>query len=155
MMKQILEKLKGTNWLGIIGNSIIIVAVFLPLVEVEFLGTYSVSWIKANGVFVLILAIMNLILLFSDKLATKISFMEKLNNPKWTLIPTAIILILLLIITLDSTQIIRSSMQVKESEAYYLSYLSKYIHLGIGFYLAWVGVIFSSMNAFFSKKETV
>ena len=85
----------------------------------------------------------------------RISFMEKLNNPKWTLIPTAIILILLLIITLDSTQIIGSSMQVKESESYYLSYLSKYIHLGIGFYLAWVGVILSSMNAFFSKKEAI
>ena len=95
-MDKFMEKIKGTKILGIIGNLILAVAVFLPVltVSVSLFGisqSQSISYIQGDGIFVLILAIVNLLIIFADKLSEKVAFMKKLSNQKFTLIPTAIV----------------------------------------------------------------
>ena len=73
-MDKFMEKIKGTKILGIIGNLILAVAVFLPVltVSVSLFGisqSQSISYIQGDGIFVLILAIVNLLIIFADKLS--------------------------------------------------------------------------------------
>jgi len=136
-----MEKLKNTKILGIIGNVLLIIAVFLPIYSVSILGyTQSVSYIQGDGVIVLILAIVNLVLIFADKIGEKVEFFKKLTNPKFTLIPTAIIAIMLIML---STSFSSSG----------LSSLGSMGGLSIGFWLLWVGVVVAAIYPFLYKGE--
>lgn len=146
-MDKFMEKLKTTKILGIVGNIILAVAVFLPLmtVSVSFLGisqSQSMSYIEGDGVFVLILAIINLVLIFADKISDKVAFFKKLINPKITLIPTALILIILIVLTTNGA----SSLGAYASLAN--------ISFGIGYWLLWIGVIASAAYPFLYKENT-
>ena len=84
-MDKFMEKIKGTKILGIIGNLILAVAVFLPVltVSVSLFGisqSQSISYIQGDGIFVLILAIVNLLIIFAD--IRKSCFYEKIIKPK-------------------------------------------------------------------------
>ncbi|MFR0822768.1 MAG: hypothetical protein ACLU84_04770 [Clostridia bacterium] len=152
-----MEKLKQTKILGIIGSILLIISVFLPmLVEKSILGEYSLNWIKTEGIFVVVLAVVNLILIFSDKLSDKIVFMEKLKNPKLILIPTGMILIMLLLLTFSPGRLVASASGVSGSYAQMLeTYLGEYIQFGIGFYIAWAGILLSAIHAVFHKTDAL
>ena len=139
-----MEKLKSSRILGIVANALLIIAVFLPVisVSVSLFGisqSQSVNYIQGDGIFVLILAIINLVIIFADKLATKIPFMAKVDNQKFTLIPTAINAILLIVLTFNGASALGG----------YAS-LAK-VDFGIGFYLLWLGVIASAVYPFLYK----
>ena len=138
-----MEKLKSSRILGIVANALLIIAVFLPVisVSVSLFGisqSQSVNYIQGDGIFVLILAIINLVIIF-DKLATKIPFMAKVDNQKFTLIPTVINAILLIVLTFNGASALGG----------YAS-LAK-VDFGIGFYLLWLGVIASAVYPFLYK----
>ena len=140
-MDKFMEKIKGTKILGIIGNLILAVAVFLPVltVSVSLFGisqSQSISYIQGDGIFVLILAIVNLLIIFADKLSEKVAFMKKLSNQKFTLIPTAIVVI--------------------SGKSSAIGQLGSYASLanisyGIGFWLLWIGAVISAIYPFLYK----
>lgn len=149
-MDKFMEKIKGTKILGIVGNIILAVAVFLPVltVSVSLFGisqSQSLSYIQGDGVFVLILAILNLVIIFADKISSKVAFMKKLENQKFTLIPTAIVAILLIVLAVNGT----SSL----GELGQLASLAN-VSFGIGFWLLWVGTILSAIYPFLYKGNT-
>lgn len=144
-MDKFMEKIKGTKILGIIGNLILAVAVFLPVltVSVSLFGiTKSISYIQGDGIFVLILAIVNLLIIFADKLSEKVAFMKKLSNQKFTLIPTAIIVILLIVLISGKSSAIGQL-------GSYASLAN--ISYGIGFWLLWIGAVISAIYPFLYK----
>lgn len=98
-MNNFMEKLKNTKILGIVGNALLLIGTFLPMFVVSFLGlSQSVSFIQgADGVIVALLSIASLLIIFADKLSSKVPFFEKLTNQKLTLVTTAISAILLII----------------------------------------------------------
>lgn len=134
--------LKETKLLGLIANIILIVAVFLPIISVTvslfgFSHSETISYIKGDGIFVLILAIINIILIFANKLADKIPFMAKLTNPKYSLVPTAIIALLLITLVANKAKLLGND---------YSSFAT--IKYNIGFYLLWIGTIASAIYPF-------
>lgn len=140
-MDKFMEKIKGTKILGIIGNLILAVAVFLPVltVSVSLFGisqSQSISYIQGDGIFVLILAIVNLLIIFADKLSEKVAFMKKLSNQKFTLIPTAIVVILLIVLISGKSSAIGQL-------GSYASLAN--ISYGIGFWLLWIGAVISAI----------
>lgn len=146
-MDKFMEKIKGTKILGIIGNLILAVAVFLPVltVSVSLFGisqSQSISYIQGDGIFVLILAIVNLLIIFADKLSEKFAFMKKLSNQKFTLIPTAIIVILLIVLISGKSSAIGQL-------GSYASLAN--ISYGIGFWLLWIGAVISAIYPFLYK----
>lgn len=144
-MDKFMEKIKGTKILGIIGN--LILAVFLPVltVSVSLFGisqSQSISYIQGDGIFVLILAIVNLLIIFADKLSEKVAFMKKLSNQKFTLIPTAIVVILLIVLISGKSSAIGQL-------GSYASLAN--ISYGIGFWLLWIGAVISAIYPFLYK----
>ena len=146
-MEQSGELVEGSEILGIIGNLILAVAVFLPVltVSVSLFGisqSQSISYIQGDGIFVLILAIVNLLIIFADKLSEKVAFMKKLSNQKFTLIPTAIIVILLIVLISGKSSAIGQL-------GSYASLAN--ISYGIGFWLLWIGAVISAIYPFLYK----
>lgn len=144
-MEKIMKLVKETKFLGLVGNILLSIAVFLPIISVSvslfgFSHSKSVSYINGDGVIVLILAIINIILIFANKLSEKIPFLSKLTNPKLTLIPTAIVAILLIALTSNSSKLLGSE---------YSSLAT--IKFNIGFYLLWLGTLASAAYPFLYK----
>ena len=102
----------------------------------------SISYIQGDGIFVLILAIVNLLIIFADKLSEKVAFMKKLSNQKFTLIPTAIIVILLIVLISGKSSAIGQL-------GSYASLAN--ISYGIGFWLLWIGAVISAIYPFLYK----
>ncbi len=76
-----MEMLKQKKYLGIAGNAITIVGLFLPILNVggsNFIASFP-------GVLILILSVLSLLIIFSDKLSATVPFFEKLKNQKLTL----------------------------------------------------------------------
>ena len=146
-MDKFMEKIKGTKILGIIGNLILAVAVFLPVltVSVSLFGisqSQSISYIQGDGIFVLILAIVNLLIIFADKLSEKVAFMKKLSNQKFTIIHTAIVVNLLIVLISGKSSAIGQL-------GSYASLAN--ISYGIGFWLLWIGAVISAIYPFLYK----
>ena len=125
-MDKFMEKIKGTKILGIIGNLILAVAVFLPVltVSVSLFGisqSQSISYIQGDGIF---------------------AFMKKLSNQKFTLIPTAIVVILLIVLISGKSSAIGQL-------GSYASLAN--ISYGIGFWLLWIGAVISAIYPFLYK----
>ena len=139
-MKKILDKIKNTKILGIIGNIVVIISLFMATVVVESktIGfKASIQYISGDGKFILVLSVINLIIIFADKISP--TFFKGLTNIKLTVIPTLIEIIILINFTVKSGNI---------SEYDYASW-----HWGIGFYLMWIGVILSMICPFIYKEE--
>ena len=148
-MEKIMKCLKETKILGIIGNLILVISVFLPVISVSvsifgFSQSQSLSYIDGDDIFVLILAIINIIMIFANKLESKVPFIAKLTNPKLSLIPTIIIAILMLILTSNSSKLLGN----KD----YSSFAN--IKFNFGFYLLWLGTIASAIYPFLYKSST-
>ena len=144
-MEKIMHYLKETKLLGLIANIILVISVFLPIITVTvslfgFSHSETISYIKGDGIFILILAIINIILIFANKLADKIPFMSKLTNPKYSLVPTAIIALLLIILMSNKGKLLGND---------YSTFAT--IKYNIGFYLLWLGTIASAAYPFLYK----
>lgn len=144
-----MEILKQKRYLGMVGAILVIVGLFLPFVtvSVSFLGvskSESTSWIGAGGfdaVLVLILSVVTLLMIFSDKLADKVAFFGKLSNQKLTLIPT-VISALLLIFSISQAS---TAMGIVGSLGS--------VSFGIGFWLIVVGLVACVAYPFIYKGE--
>ena len=141
--------LKEKKYLGMAGAILVIIGLFLPFitVSVSFLGvsnSQSTSWIGTGGldaILVLILSVVALLIIFSDKLADKVAFFGKLKNQKLTLIPT-VLSALLLILSITQAS---SAMGIVGS----LGSTS----FGIGFWLIIVGLVACVAYPFIYKGE--
>jgi len=89
-----MNMLKEKKYLGIAGNALIIIGLFLPLVSIPS----SISGLMASagvansfmssgvGIILLIASVLSLVIIFADKIPA----LSKLDNQKLTLIPTAV-----------------------------------------------------------------
>lgn len=131
--------MKTSNLLGIIGAVLVIIGVFLPLIKIKvWFVSESVSYIKGDGIFLLILSVITLVMIFADLIAKKFeaasNILSKVSNPKLTLIPTVISLIFMIRMIIE-----------------YGEY-SDYASYQIGFYVIWLGLILSALYGIFYKK---
>lgn len=143
-----MDYLKKTRLLGVLGSILVIIAVFLPV------ATVSSSWVGVSesqgfisdgrGVATLILAIVNLVLMFSGFIAkmSKVKFFETLTEPKISLIPAGVIAILL--ITFGCDVMSAGSMTFG---------LAK-VSLSIGYWLMWIGTAACLVYPFICKGKT-
>lgn len=139
---KVINFMKNSKLLGIIGAALVIIGVFLPLVKAEiwFLSE-SISYIKGDGIFPLILSVITLIMIFADVIAQKVeslsNIFNKISNPKLTLIPTIISIVIIITMMVDFSE------------------NSGYITYQIGFYTIWLGLILSLLYGIFYKKSEV
>ncbi len=146
-MEKVLEKIRYTKIIAAIGVVLLILGTFFTYVKFTFFGFEigSASLIGYwEGYIVIILALANLLInfksfaeryipkLYESKIGNKLA---NISNPKMSLIPTGIALILL--IYLHST----------------LDIDSDYATYGLGFYLLWLGVILLIAYPFIYKGE--
>ena len=137
-----MDYLKNSKILGIVGNALVAVGCFLPFVSVSVFGiSQSASYIQGDGAFVLILSIIALVMIFADKLVDKVPFLEKVKNPKLTLIPTALSAILVIIAVVNSTS------------AGGLGGGLVNVSFGFGFWMIVVGLVASAVYPFLYKGE--
>lgn len=143
-MNNVIEKLKTTRILGVIGIVGLILGTITPYVEYRVLGhVYSLPLSRYwQGKVVIVLAIVNALFIFKDLLEKYIPSLfnteigkkiQNLNNPKYSLIATALSAIFAIYLTI----LIRTE-------------LTNY---GLGFYLLWIGTICLVAYAFLHKKE--
>lgn len=87
--------LKEKRYLGIVGNLLVLIGTFLPFVSITVslfgisAGGASLSLIAGApfyGILVILASVFALLVIFSDKLAAKVPFFEKLQNQKLALI---------------------------------------------------------------------
>lgn len=135
-----MEKIKNTKVLGIIGNAIIIVSLFCTWAVAETKGLnlrVAVQLIEgSDGKWELVLSIVSLIIIFSDKIP--LDFLKRVSNMKFTLIPTIIQLII----------IINNLSRINRINSGSISY-----HFGIGFYLLIIGIVALFAFPFVYKQE--
>lgn len=106
-MNEIMNKLKTTKILGIVGNALIILGVFLPMIN-SIIGSYSLLALEdlgrklggsglGYGIWLIIIAVVNFLVIFSDKLCAalpSLPALEKLKNQKFTVGTTAVVAVL-------------------------------------------------------------
>ena len=144
-----MEILKQKRYLGMVGAILVIVGLFLPFitVSVSFLGvsnSQSTSWIATGGfdaILVLLLSVVTLLMIFSDKLADKVAFFGKFSNQKLTLVPTVISALLLIFSVTQAS----SAMGIVGSLGS--------VSFGIGFWLIIVGLVACVAYPFIYKGE--
>ena len=143
-MNSILEKVKNTRILAIIGIGSMILGTIFSYVSYTFFGyTHSIAlWDYWEGKVILLLAIANLLFIFQDfvekyvpslfntNLGKKIA---EIQNPKASLVPTIL-------------------------AAVFAIYLHVKLDIGmedysLGFYLLWIGVIALVAYAFLHKNQ--
>ncbi len=143
-MNSIIEKMKNTRILAIIGIAGLILGTIFPYVSYSFFGTsLSISlWDYWQGKVVLALAIANLLFIFRDVVEKYIPSLldtdigkkiANINNSKGSLVPTilAVIFVLYLQIRLDVD----------------------FDNYSLGFYLLWIGVIALVAYSFLHKNN--
>ena len=103
-MDKVMSFVKEKKYLGMIAHALIIIGTFLPLmtISVSFLGvsnSQSFSYIQAGGAgwLTLMLSLVALLMIFADKFEDKVPAFAKLSNQKFTLIPTVISAVILII----------------------------------------------------------
>lgn len=141
-----MEKLTKTKLLGIVGTIVTIIGVFLPFATVSanilgYKASESVSFIEGDGVFILILSIVTLLMLFSNMLANKVAFFEKLSKPKLVLTPTVISIGILVYNMINAGEVVGE-----------LGGLVK-VSYGIGTWVMWIGLIATAIFPFIYKGE--
>lgn len=136
-----MEKLKNTKILGILGNVLVIVSLFCTwiVVEAKGFGLRGIAQLieGTSGKWELVLSILSLIIIFSENIPY--DFFKKFTNMKFTLIPTAIQLIL----------VVNNIFKANGVKSEGLSY-----HFGLGFYLMLLGIIALLAFPFVYKQES-
>lgn len=98
--------LKEKRYLGMVGNVLTLIGVFLPFVSITVslfgvsAGGATLSLIAGApfyGILVLVASIFSLLVIFSDKLVAKVPFFEKLQNQKLALIAAIVSAVAVLI----------------------------------------------------------
>lgn len=129
-----LEKLKNTKILAMIGVAGLFLGTIMPYVKISLFG-YSQSLVLFDyweGKVILFLAIANLLFIFKDVVEKYVPAMlnsglgrtiANLNNPKLSLIPTILSVVFMIYL--------HSSLDVS----------SDYASYGLGFYLLWIGAM--------------
>ena len=139
--------LKEKRYLGMIGNILVIIGTFLPFVSitVSFLGVSAggaslslISGAPFYGILVILASVVGLLVIFSDKLADKFAFLEKLKNQKITVITTIIsaVLVIINVISLPGAGGVLGN-----------------VSLGFGFWLMVIGLVASLAYPFVYKGE--
>ena len=139
-----MEILKTKKYLGIAGNALLIIGLFLPFISapsaaLNILAAFGVptSFIASGvGILILILSLASLAIIFADKLADKVPALSKLDNQKYTLIPTAI-----------------SGFIVLSNVFNALPNLKAGIGLGIGIWICIIGIVACAAYPFLYKGE--
>lgn len=141
-----MEMLKQKKYLGIAGAALTIVGLFLPLINMpssvsSYAGGVANSFISSGtGIVLLILSLITLLIIFSDKLADKVPFFEKLQNQKLTLIPVGICAIIVI------ANIMNASSIMALGSMFGISY-------GIGVWTVGIGIVLSIIYPFLYKGE--
>lgn len=143
-----MEILREKRYLGMLGNVLILVGTFLPLmtITVSFLGvsqSQSLSYIQAGApAYITILCtIASLLMVFSDFLESKVPFFGKFQNQKLTLIPTGISAALLILNVMNYSSSNASAL---------ISSLGKSTW-AIGFWVMIVGFVVAAVYPFLYK----
>ena len=131
-----MDMFRQKKYLGIAGNGITIVGLFLPILNVS--GANFIS--SFPGILILILSVLSLLIIFSDKLSANVPFFEKLKNQKLTLICTGISAVLLIV------NIMNASAIMAFGRAFGVSY-------GIGVWAMGIGLVVSAIYPFLYKGE--
>lgn len=144
-MNNILEKLKTTRILAIVGIASLILGILLPYVSYDIFGyNFSISlWHYWEGKIMFIIILANLLFIFKDIVARYVpqlfnsalgKTIYNCQNPKFSLIPTGICVLFAIYLT--------SILDVKSFKYY-----------SIGFYLMWLGTICLVAYAFLHKAD--
>lgn len=144
-MNNIMEKLKTTRILGAVGIAGLILGVIMPYAKYTFFGyTYKITlWNYWEGVVIMLLAIANLLFIFKDFVEKWIPSLfenamgrkiKELNNPKYSLVPTVLIAIFAIYLTVQ--------LGVEQFKYY-----------NIGFYSMWIGTLSLVAYAFLHKEN--
>ena len=146
-----MEILREKRYLGMLGNVLILIGTFLPLltITVSFLGvsnSQSLSYFQAGApAYITILCtIASLLMIFSDLLESKVPFLGKFQNQKLTLIPTAISAALLILNVMNYNTSGTSAL---------LSSVGKSTW-GIGFWVMIVGFVAAAVYPFLYKGSS-
>lgn len=150
-MDKVMSFVKEKKYLGMIAHALIIIGTFLPLmtISVKFLGvsnSQSFSYIQAGGAgwLTLILSVIALLMIFADKLEEKVPFFANLANQKFTLIPTAISAIILIINLQNYTSSGASALVSSLGAASF----------SIGFWIIVVGLVAAVVYPFLYKGDS-
>lgn len=144
-MEKVMEMVKTKRILAIIGIVGLFLGTVMPYYKFSFLGISKTialwGYLEGKIMFVLILALA--LFIFKDYIEKYVpqlfnngvgKIVKKLDNPKFSLIPTALVIILAIYVsTLVET--------------------SDYIKFGLGFYMLWLGGIAMVLHAIFYKGE--
>ncbi len=144
-----MEKLKSTKLLGIIGAIVTIIGLFLPFATVTAKAfgikhSESITYIQADGLYVLLLAVITLLMIFSDKLSEKVAFFRKISNMKLVLVPTVLAAIILIFDMINAADVVGDVST---------SLVSAEISYGIGLWVLWIGLIATAIFPFIYKKD--
>ena len=144
-MEKVMEMVKTKRILAIIGIVGLFLGTIMPYYKFSFLGISKTialwGYLEGKIMFILILALA--LFIFKDYIEKYVpqlfnngvgKFVKKFDNPKFSLVPTAIVIILAIYVsTLVET--------------------SDYIKFGLGFYMLWLGAICMVGHAIFYKGE--
>ncbi len=133
-MNTILEKIKNTRILAVIGIVCLILGTILHYFTFSLFGiSRSISLINYwEGKIVIVLAVANLLFIFKDIVEKYIPSLfntgigkkiSELNNSKYSLIPTILAVAFALYLHI------------------HLNFNTKYMDYGLGFYVLWIGLI--------------
>lgn len=137
--------LKEKRYLGIVGNALILIGLFLPMISmpssvanfVSNLGIPTTFIASGTGIVIAILTVISLVIIFADKIPA----LSKFDNQKLTLIPTAISAFIII------GNIINASG--------YLALGSKAgIGLGIGVWICIIGLVAAIVYPFLYKGNS-
>ncbi|MBO6232538.1 MAG: hypothetical protein J6N78_00495 [Clostridia bacterium] len=140
-----MEILKTKKYLGIAGNALIILGLFLPMISMpstvsSFMSNIGIptSFISSGvGILILILSVLSLVIIFSDKIP---ALSSKLSNQKLTLIPTAISALIIISNIINASSILALG-------------ASAGIGLGIGVWIIIIGLVAAIAYPFLYKGE--
>ncbi|MBO6232482.1 MAG: hypothetical protein J6N78_00205 [Clostridia bacterium] len=142
-----MEILKTKKYLGMIGTALVIVGLFLPFASISVslfgvsAGSTSISLFSGApfyAILVLACSILSLLVIFSDKLADKAAFFEKLKNQKIVAIASIVSAVLVII----------NAVSVPGSAGGFGK-----VSLGFGFWIIVVGLVAAIAYPFLYKGE--
>ena len=139
-----MEILREKRYLGILGNALILIGLFLPIISMpESVAKYAAA-VTSNtlissgtGIVIAILTVISLVIIFADK----ISALSKFDNQKLTLVPTIISAIIIIM------NIVNASSIMAIGAALGISY-------GIGVWVIAIGLVLAVVYPFLYKGNS-
>lgn len=139
-----MEMLREKRYLGIIGNVLILVGLFLPIIAMpDSVAKYAAALTSntlissGTGILIAILTAVSLVIIFADKIPA----LSKFDNQKLTLIPTIISALIIIM------NIVNASSIMALGAAFGISY-------GIGVWVIAAGLILAVVYPFLYKGNS-